>query len=239
MVKCLGVSGVSVEAKPKFKVLIVDDDPGIIDFLSLGLRYEGYAVDSAASGGLAYERARAAPPDVVILDWMLPDISGPEICQRLRTLADPTILMLTAKDDVADRVAGLRAGADDYLVKPFHFEELLARLEALLRRRGQAYNKDVLQFSDLRLWPSRREAHRREMRLALTPTEFELLRLFMQHPYQVLPKEVILKNVWGYDFGGDASVVEVYIGYLRRKLGEPQLIHTVRGAGYVLEEVKT
>ncbi|OPY58293.1 MAG: Response regulator MprA [Pelotomaculum sp. PtaU1.Bin035] len=224
--------------KPKFTVLIVDDDPGVIDFLSLGLRYEGYSVDSAANGSLAYERARAAPPDVVILDWMLPDASGPEMCQRLRTLADPAILMLTAKDEVADRVAGLRAGADDYLVKPFHFDELLARLEALLRRRGQSYGKDMLQFSDLYLWPSRREARRGQERLALTPTEFDLLHLLMRHPYQVLPKETILQNVWGYDFGGDASVVEVYIGYLRRKLGEPPLINTVRGVGYVLEEIK-
>ncbi len=229
----------SIKSEPKFKVLIVDDDPGIIDFLSLGLRYEGYMVDSAATGGLAYERARAAPPDLVILDWMLPDTSGPEMCQRLRTLADPAILMLTAKDEVVDRVAGLRAGADDYLVKPFHFDELLARLEALLRRRGQSYSKGILKFSDLSLWPSRREARRGQERLALTPTEFELLHLLMRHPTQVLPKETILQDVWGYDFGGDASVVEVYIGYLRRKLGEPPLINTVRGVGYVMEEVKT
>jgi two-component system response regulator MprA len=152
-------------------------------------------------------------------------------------LADPAILMLTAKDEVVDRVAGLRAGADDYLVKPFHFDELLARLEALLRRRGQSYSKDILKFSDLSLWPSRREARRGQERLALTPTEFELLHLLMRHPHQVLPKETILQNVWGYDFGGDASVVEVYIGYLRRKLGEPPLINTVRGVGYVMEEV--
>lgn len=230
----------SVDSKLKFTVLIVDDDPGIIDFLSLGLRYEGYAVESAASGNIAYERARTTPPDLVILDWMLPDIPGPEMCQRLRTLADPVILMLTAKDEVADRVAGLRAGADDYLVKPFHFEELLARLEALLRRRGHSSgSRDVLQFADLNLWPSRRECHRGQERLALTPTEFDLLQLLMRHPRQVLPKETILQNVWGYDFGGDVSVVEVYIGYLRRKLGEPPLINTVRGVGYVLEEVKT
>lgn len=228
----------SVDSKPQFAVLIVDDDPGIIDFLSLGLRYEGYAVDSAASGSLAYERARATPPDVVILDWMLPDIPGPEMCRRLRALSDPAILMLTAKDEVADRVAGLRAGADDYLVKPFHFDELMARIEALLRRRGQSYNKEMLQYADLTLWPSRRESHRGQDRLALTPTEFDLLHLLMRHPRQVLPKETILQIVWGYDFGGDASVVEVYIGYLRRKLGEPPLINTVRGVGYVLEEVK-
>jgi DNA-binding response OmpR family regulator len=228
----------SAEAKPRINVLIVDDDPGVIDFLSLGLRYEGYAVESAANGSLAFERARAMPPDVVILDWMLPDTSGPEMCQRLRTMADPAILMLTAKDEVSDRVAGLRAGADDYLVKPFHFDELLARLEALLRRRGKSHINDTLKFSDLSLWPSRREAHRGQERLALTPTEFDLLHFLMQHPHQVLPKETILQNVWGYDFGGDASVVEVYIGYLRRKLGDPPLINTVRGVGYVLEVSK-
>lgn len=224
------------EMKPVVHVLIVDDDPGIVDFLSLGLRYEGYAVHGAASGSIALEQARATPIDLVILDWMLPDIPGPEMCRRLHTLADPSILMLTAKDEVADRVAGLRAGADDYLVKPFHFDELLARLEALLRRRGHSSNKDAVQFGDLTLWPARHEAHRGQQRLTLTPTEFDLLHLLMRHPRQVLPKEVILQHVWGYDFGGEVSIVEVYIGYLRRKLGEPSLINTVRGVGYVLEE---
>lgn len=226
----------SVEGKHLASILIVDDDPGIIDFLRLGLNYEGYLVTSAVNGNEAIERLKGANPDVVVLDWMLPDVQGPEMCQRIRSKSDTAILMLTAKDEVGDRVVGLRAGADDYLVKPFDFDELLARIEALLRRSGKSTGRDLLQFMDISLSPTRHEVYRGDRRIQVTPTEFDLLCLLLRHPRQVLPKETILQNVWGYDFGGEANIVEVYIGYLRRKLGDPSLIQTIRGVGYVLEE---
>ncbi|MEW6173211.1 MAG: response regulator [Bacillota bacterium] len=222
-------------SKSPVKILIVDDDPIILDYLSIGLRHGGYGnVQTARNGNDALDIARAAPPDVVILDWMLPDILGPEMCIRLRTLVDPLIVMLTAKNGVNDRVTCLRAGADDYLVKPFHFDELLARLEALLRRRGLLASNEYLHYANLTIWPTRRVAYRNQHLLKLTPTEFNLLHLLLRHQNQVLPKEIILQHVWGYDFNGDYNIVETYIGYLRRKLGKPVLIHTVRGVGYFL-----
>ncbi|MGE5396597.1 MAG: response regulator transcription factor [Chitinophagales bacterium] len=224
------------QTNPIASLLLVDDDPGIIDFISLGFKYEGYQVNSALTGLEALDIIRSAPPDLVVLDWMLPDIQGPEMCQRIRSLTNAVILMLTAKDELVDRVHGLRSGADDYLVKPFHFDELLARVEALLRRSGRTSLNDTLHFDDLTLYPSRHEAFRGTRRLNLTPTEFDLLDLFMRHPHQVLSKETLIQNVWGFDFHGETNVVEVYVGYLRRKLGEPPLIQTIRGVGYVLEE---
>lgn len=221
--------------KTQAKLLIVDDDPIIRDYLSLGLGHEGYVhIQIARNGHEALELARAAAPDAVILDWMLPDILGPEVCIHLRALADPLIVMLTAKNDVNDRVTGLRAGADDYLAKPFHFGELLARLEALLRRRGLLTGKEFLHYADLTLWPARRVAYREQRLLKLTPTEFNLLHLLLRHQNQVLPKETIIQHVWGCDFNGDYNIVETYVGYLRRKLGKPMLIHTLRGVGYFL-----
>jgi two-component system response regulator MprA len=220
------------------RILVVDDDRRITAMLRRALAYEGYEVALAADGAAGLLAARESPPDLVILDVMMPGINGLEVCRRIQAGGDVPILMLTARDTIPDRVAGLDAGADDYLVKPFALEELLARVRALLRRReGPAGG--ALSFGDLRLDLARREAQRGERRIELTTKEFELLALFLRHPRQVLTRDVILEQVWGYDFAGDANVLEVYVGYLRNKLeegGEPRLIQTVRGAGYVLRE---
>jgi len=223
-------------------VLVVDDDPEIRDSLRRGLSVEGYVVSLAGDGAEALESARDRAPDLVVLDVMLPKLDGLEVCRRLRMAEESLpIVLLTARDAVPDRVAGLETGADDYLVKPFAFEELLARVRVQLRRRepagASATGLRELRFDDLRLDTAAREARRGARRIPLTTTEYELLRLFMQHPREVLSRERIFERVWGYDFDGESKVIEVYVRYLREKLeaaGEPRLIHTVRGAGYVL-----
>lgn len=219
-------------------ILVVDDDPEIVSFLKRGLTYEGYTVDTASDGAEALAKIREREPDLVVLDIMMPGIDGIEVSKRLRQGSDIPILMLTAKGTVTDRVAGLDSGADDYLVKPFSFDELLARIRALLRR-SQPAEGEVLRFMDLSLNTVTREVTRSGQPVQLTAQEFQLLELFMRHPRQVLKRERIYEIVWGYDFGGESNVIEVYVRYLRAKLevaGQPRLIHTVRGVGYVLRE---
>ncbi len=220
------------------RVLVIEDEDRIRQFLQRGLAYEKYRVDVAADGPAGLALARENPPDIVILDWMLPGMDGLEVCRRLRAAGPVPILMLTAKDTVGDRVMGLDAGADDYLVKPFAFDELLARLRALLRRAVPA-SPEVLKFANLSLDTGTRQAFRGERAIDLTAKEYELLELFMRHPRQVLTREVIFDRVWGYDFGGESNIIEVYVRYLRQKTeaaGEARLVHTVRGVGYVLRE---
>jgi two-component system response regulator MprA len=222
----------------KEKILIIEDDHAIVNLLQRGLVYEGYDVAVAMDGFTGMRSAREEKPDLVILDWMLPKMDGLAVCQDIREIGSIPILMLTAKDTVRDRVQGLDAGADDYMVKPFDLNELLARVRALLRRTKQE-RVTVLEFTDLQLDTSTRIATRGERRIMLTAKEYDLLELFMRHPRQVLTREVIFDRVWGYDFGGESNVLEVYIRYLRQKLeadSEPRLIHTVRGVGYVLRE---
>jgi len=222
-------------------ILIVDDDRKITDMLRRTLAYEGYHVVTAADGREALALAQTQRPDLVVLDWLMPRLDGIEVAKRMRAAEDTPILMLTARDAVEDRVAGLDSGADDYLVKPFTPAELLARIRALLRRTESANNRKVkpLAYADLHLDPATRETRRGDRRFDLTRREFDLLQLLLLHPRQVLPRERLLQQVWGYDFGGNSNVLEVYIGYLRAKTeegGEPRLIHTVRGVGYVLRE---
>jgi two-component system response regulator MprA len=221
------------------RILIIEDDEAILQVLRRTLSYEGYRVQTALDGNSGLVLAREEPPDLVILDWMLPGIDGLEVCRRLRTGGEAPILMLTAKDAVADRVLGLDAGADDYLVKPFDFDELLARVRALLRR-AKPEARDTLTFGDLRLDLGTHQAFRLERAIELTAKEYELLELFMRNPRQVLTRDVIYDRVWGYDFGGESNIIEVYVRYLRQKTeaeGESRLIHTVRGVGYVLREM--
>ncbi len=220
------------------RILVIEDDPAILKMLRRGLAYEGYLVDTATDGRSGLMAARDNHPDLVVLDWMLPGMDGLEVCHRMRTGGEVPILMLTAKDTVQDRIQGLDAGADDYLVKPFNLDELLARIRALLRR-TQTKRIPIMTFSDLKLDTSSRQASREERLITLTAKEYELLDLFMRHPRQVLTREMIFDRVWGYDFGGQSNVLEVYIRYLRQKLedgGEVRLIQTVRGVGYVLRE---
>lgn len=220
------------------RILIIEDDPAILKLLQRGLAYEGYTVDVATDGRGGLNLARDHAPDLVVLDWMLPGMDGLEVCHRLRTGGSIPILMLTAKDTVQDRIQGLDAGADDYMIKPFNLDELLARVRALLRR-TQPERIPVLKFADLSLDTGSRQATRGERTISLTAKEYELLELFLRHPKQVLTREVIFDRVWGYDFGGESNVLEVYIRYLRQKLegeGEARLIHTVRGVGYVMRE---
>ena len=219
-------------------ILIVDDDPEIVSFLRKGLIYEGFNVVTASSGAEALAIAREREPDLVILDVMMPGIDGIEVSKRLRQADDIPILMLTAKGTVADRVAGLNSGADDYLVKPFAFDELVARVRALLRRRQPREGK-ILRFANLSLNTATREVLCGSNKVELTAQEFDLLKLLMEHPRQVLKKDTIYERVWGYDFEGESNVVEVYISYLCSKLeagGCEKLIQTVRGVGYVLRE---
>ena len=222
------------------EVLIVDDEPAVVDALDRALVQEGYSVVSAGDGRAALEQVASAHPDAVILDVMMPHMSGLEVCRRLRASGDRTpVLMLTARDQVTDRVAGLDAGADDYLAKPFALEELLARLRALLRRTIADDGQGVLRFADLVVDPTTYEARRGDRVIETTRTEYLLLELLMQHPRQVLTRATIFERVWGYDFGYASNSLDVYIGYLRRKTeagGEPRLIHTKRGIGYVLRE---
>jgi two-component system, OmpR family, response regulator MprA len=220
------------------RILVVDDEPALRTSLERALRLGGYEVELAADGREALVRLAAESPDAVVLDVLMPEVDGLEVCRRLRALGDRTpVLMLTARDAVHDRVAGLDAGADDYLVKPFALEELLARVRALLRRTTGDGAAGVLRFADLSLDERTYEVRRRERPIELTRTEFLLLELFLRNPRQVLTRSVIFERVWGYDFGPSSNSLEVYIGYLRRKTeagGEPRLIHTVRGVGYAL-----
>jgi two-component system response regulator MprA len=220
-------------------ILIVDDESRVTSALRRTLAYEGYTVSTAADGESALAIARTRPPDLVILDIMLPGINGLEVCRRLRAAGDEiAILMLTARDTVADRVKGLETGADDYLVKPFALEELLARVKALLRRRHPPeISREILCFADLELDTATRQAKRGDRTINLSTTEYELLALFLRNPRIVLTRGVIMDRIWGNDFEGGPNVLEVYIGHLRNKLehhGEKRLIQTVRGAGYVL-----
>ncbi|MFF4220972.1 DNA-binding response regulator [Streptosporangium nondiastaticum] len=226
-------------------VLVVDDDPDVRAAVADALTVEGYDVREAADGLAALSSVAAAPPGAVVLDLAMPVLDGLAVCRRLRALGDRTpVLVLTARDAVADRVAGLDAGADDYLVKPFALDELLARLRALLRRAaptGPAAGQDAgtLSFADLTVDPATRTGERAGLPLEFTRTEFALLDVLMSHPGQVLPREVIQERVWGTDFGPDSNSLAVYIGYLRRKLeagGAPRLVHTVHGVGYRLAE---
>ncbi len=222
----------------KEKILIIEDDEAILKVLHRVLSYEGYEIFKALNGQQGLNNARENHPDLVILDIMLPGMDGLEVCRRLRLGGTLPILMLTAKDTIQDRVTGLDAGADDYLVKPFEVDELLARLRALLRR-TQSDRQPILNFADLTLDTNTRQAYRKSREINLTATEYDLIELFLHHPRQVLTREVIFDRVWGYDFGGESNVLDVYIRYLRQKLeegGEPRLIFTVRGVGYVLRE---
>ncbi|HLX38979.1 MAG TPA: response regulator transcription factor [Ktedonobacteraceae bacterium] len=223
----------------KAHILIVDDDSRVINALRRTLAYEGYQVSSATNGESALALARTRPPDLVILDLMLPGIDGLEVCRRLRAAGEGiAVLMLTARDAVADRVAGLETGADDYLVKPFALSELLARVKALLRRHNLPdIQREILCFADLELDTATRLATRGKSTIELSATEYELLALFMRNPRVVLTRAVLMDRIWGRDFEGGPNVLEVYIGHLRNKLeqdGGPRLIQTVRGAGYVL-----
>lgn len=221
-------------------VLVVDDDQKLLKMLQRTLAYEGLTVITAINGQEALERVRLQRPELIILDWMMPKMDGLEVVRRLRQENNQTmILMLTARDALENRVEGLESGADDYLVKPFAPAELIARIHALLRRMDAKQKNQMATYSNLTVDPAAHEARRGETVLNLSPTEFDLLDYFMRHPRQVLTREQILTEVWGYDFGGDANVLDVYIGYLRRKVefeGQPRLIHTVRGVGFVLRE---
>jgi len=231
------------------RVLVVEDEPGIAGFVRRGLLFEGFAVEVAADGRAALAAVRDAPPDLIVLDIMLPGVDGFEVTRRVRAAeaaegrpAVP-ILMLTARDAVPDRVGGLEAGADDYLVKPFAFDELLARVRALLRRSRAAAPTaapaETLRFFDLVLDPGSRTVTRGERPVQLTTREFDLLALFLRNPNQVLPRQLLMDRIWGEDFYGDSNVLEVFVANLRRALeasGEPRLIQTVRGVGYVLRQ---
>lgn len=220
------------------RVLVVDDEPTIVEFLKMGLTYEGYQIKTAADGRAAVQMAQEWRPQLVILDIMLPKLDGLAVCQRLRESHDLAIIMLTAKDEVEDKVHGLRQGADDYLTKPFSFVELLARIQAVLRRYGVSAQKAVLTIGPLTLMRTSREVRCGEQPVNLTPKEFDLLEMFMDHPRQVFNRETILNRVWGYDFAGDTNVVDVTVSHLREKLGDkpPRLLQTVHGIGYILRE---
>jgi two-component system, OmpR family, response regulator MprA len=221
------------------RILIVEDEAEIADYLRRGLTYEGFAVEVAGDGLTALAVARERPPDVVVLDLMLPELDGMEVARRLRAGSSTPIIMLTARDAVADRVAGLEHGADDYLVKPFAFEELLARVRVQLRRHQAQSSGETLRFGSLTLDLAAHEARVGGRRVDFTAKEFELFELFMRHPRQVLTRDLLYERIWGYDFGGESNVIEVYIRALRQKIeraGTPRLLHTVRGVGYVLRD---
>jgi two-component system OmpR family response regulator len=220
------------------RILVVDDEHSIVDAVATALRYEGYEVEEAATGREALTSVAQNEPDLIVLDWMLPDIEGIEVGRRLRAQGFKTaVLFLTARDSTANKVEALRAGGDDYVTKPFSLAEIVARIQAILRRSASALPGDVLEFADLVLDEGRHEVFRAERRIDLTGTEFALLRYFMLNPRRVLSKGQILQNVWRYDFGGNSNVVETYVSYLRKKLDSegPPLIRTVRQAGYMLE----
>jgi two-component system, OmpR family, response regulator len=225
-------------AEAQGRILVVDDEPSIVDAVATALRYEGFDVEEAATGRDALSAVARNEPDLIVLDWMLPDLEGIEVGRRLRARGfKSAVLFLTAKDATENKVEALRAGGDDYVTKPFSLAEIVARVQAILRRTGGALPGDVLRFADVVLDEQRHEVRRGETRIDLTGTEFSLLRYFMLNPRRVLSKGQILQNVWHYDFGGNSNVVETYVSYLRRKLdsaGSP-LIKTVRQAGYMLE----
>jgi two-component system, OmpR family, response regulator len=228
----------SAERTAGGRILVVDDEASIVDAVATALRYEGFEVEEARTGKEALSAAAQLEPDLVVLDWMLPDLEGIEVGRRLRAQGFKTaILFLTAKDAVENKVEALRAGGDDYVTKPFSLAEVVARVQAILRRTGSDLPGDVLRFSDLMLDEARHEVFRGDAQIELTATEFSLLRFFLLNPRRVLSKGQILQNVWRYDFGGNSNVVETYVSYLRRKLDAtgPPLIKTVRQAGYMLE----
>jgi len=229
-----------MEATKSQRILVVDDEPSIVDAVATSLRYEGFEVDEAGNGRLALAAAQDQPPDLIVLDIMLPDLDGLEVTRRLRAdgIRVP-VLFLTAKDAVQDRVAGLTVGGDDYVTKPFALAELVARVHAILRRSGGDPNNDgILRFGDIVMDENAHEVTRAGHAISLTATEFNLLRFFMLNPRHVLSKAQILDHVWHYDFGGDGNVVETYVSYLRKKLeaAGPPMIHTVRLVGYALRE---
>jgi two-component system, OmpR family, response regulator len=220
------------------RILVVDDEQSIVDAVATALRYEGYQVEEASTGHEALSAVARYEPDLVVLDWMLPDIEGIEVGRRLRAQGFKTaVLFLTAKDATENKVEALRAGGDDYVTKPFSLAEIVARIQAILRRSAGDLPGDVLRYADLVLDESRHEVHRGKTKIEFTATEFALLRYFMLNPRRVLTKGQILQNVWRYDFGGNSNVVETYVSYLRKKLDAagPPLIKTVRQAGYMLE----
>jgi two-component system, OmpR family, response regulator MprA len=231
--------------QPSSRVLVIDDEENIIDLITLGLKYEGFEVEAAGDGEEGIAAAQRINPVFIILDWMLPDMNGLEVCSRLRTnptTRDIPILMLTAKNEVGSRVEGLNTGADDYLTKPFNFEELVARIRAILRRLNHstlAEKSQVLQVGDIQLNMATHEVKRAGRQIDLTVTEYNLLHLFMSHPGQVLDRQTILNQVWGYDFLGETNIIEVYIRYLREKIEDspsaPRFIQTIRGVGYILK----
>jgi two-component system OmpR family response regulator len=223
------------------RVLVVDDELNIAELVSMALRYEGFAVETAGTGRQALDRAADFRPDVLILDVMLPDFDGFEVARRLAAGGGgPPILFLTARDTTQDKIRGLTVGGDDYVTKPFSVEELIARVRAILRRVGVAADRSRLTFEDLELDDETREVHRAGEAIELTDTEFRLLRYLMLNPRRVLSRAQLLDHVWQYDFGGDARVLETYISYLRKKVDadRPRLIHTVRGVGYVLRPTR-
>jgi DNA-binding response OmpR family regulator len=229
-------NGAGDERERPARVLVVDDEEIIVEMLTMGLNYEGFEVSVARTGYEALEQARSARPDIVVLDVMLPGIDGVEVCRRLRGISDVGILMLTARGEVEDRVVGLDSGADDYLVKPFTFRELLARVGAILRRKGVNLQQ-ALRVGDLVLDRQTRRVTRGGKPVELTPREFDMLELFLTHPRQVFSRDVILNRVWGYDYYGDTNVIDVHIRHLREKLEDENrdLIRSVRGVGYSLE----
>jgi len=222
----------------KQRILVVDDEPSIVDAVATALRYEDFEVEEAGAGKEAIAAVLRSEPDLIVLDWMLPDVPGIDVGRRLREQGYKTpILFLTAKDAVENKVEALRAGGDDYVTKPFSLAEVVARVHAILRRSGGALPGDVLRYADVVLDEERHEVFRGKTPIPLTGTEFSLLRYFMLNPRRVLSKSQILQNVWRYDFGGNSNVVETYVSYLRRKLhaAGPPIIRTVRQAGYMLE----
>ena len=228
-------------ANPGGKILVVDDEPSIVDAVATALRYEGFEVREELTGRGALAAVAEFEPDLVVLDWMLPDIEGIEVGRRVRERGFGTaILFLTAKDAVENKVEALRAGGDDYVTKPFSLAEIVARVQAILRRTGSELPGDVLRFADLALDENRHEVRRGETLVELTATEFSLLRYFLLNPRRVLSKGQILQNVWHYDFAGNSNVVETYVSYLRKKLDAlgPPLIRTVRQAGYMLDSAE-
>lgn len=216
------------------RVLLVDDDRKLLSLLERGFRFEGFDVRTATRGAHGLALARSDRPDVVVLDIGMPDLNGFEVCRRIRTDLDVPVIMLTARDEVEDKVQALGLGADDYLSKPFAFDELVARVHALLRRRTTDTAAHLV-FDDLICDAAAREVTRARRPVALTAREFDLLVHFLRHPRQVLTRDAILEAVWGYEFAGDTKVVDVYVGYLRQKLGEPRIIQTIRGVGYALK----
>lgn len=221
----------------RLRVLVVDDEPEFADFVQRGLTYEGYSVAVVHTAKSGRQSILANRPDLVLLDVMLPDMDGMTLCRQLRQAEQQTpILMLTARDAILDRVAGLNAGADDYLPKPFAFDELLARMRALLRRAAEQEPANVLTFADVTLHLDRRTVKRGDCTSRLTAKEFELLEFLLRHPCQVLTRALLMDRVWGYDTEVESNVLEVYIRQLRKKLGTPNLIETMRHVGYVLRE---